>query len=178
MAFLDSAASASDDAEAPGAGPPQPPQGRPPGNPTAGGGPILAAIANKQRGPQVSAPGPGDMGNSTMLVMQAYGLLKQALPGLLPGSPIEQDVLKITQRMSRHLPQGQPAAGVQQTQLMDLLRNVLKNALLQKIMGQMRPGRGMGQEQVQTGGPSVGGAPQIPGAMAQAPMPSTPLPGA
>lgn len=181
MSFLDSAAGAADDAETPGS-PPAPQGGRPgspPGNPAAGGGPILAALANRQRGPQVSAPGPGDMGNSTMLVMQAYGLLKQALPGLLPGSPIEQDVLKITQRMSRHLPQGQPVAGVQQTQLMDLLRNVLKNALLQKIMGQMRPGRGQGQEQAPPGGPAPGGgAPQIPGAMAQAPMPSTPLPGA
>lgn len=171
MAFLDSAASAADDAES--AGPQQSPQGGggPPGNPTAGGGPILASIANRQRGPQVSAPGPGDMGSSTMLVMQAYGLLKQALPGLLPGSPIEQDILKITQRMSRHLPQGQPAAGVQQTQLMDLLRNVLKNALVQKIMGQMKPGQG-----APGGGAPGGGGP--PGAMAQAPMPSTPLPGA
>lgn len=145
----------------------------------AGGGPILASIANRQRGPQVSAPGPGDMGNSTMLVTQAYGLLKQAVSGLLPGSPIEQDVLKMIQRLGRHLPQGQPTAGVQQTQLLDMLRNVMKNALLQKIMAQMSGGgrRGRMQEQVQTGGPG-GGAPQIPGAMAQAPMPSTPMPGA
>lgn len=170
MAFLDSASAASDDAE--DKGPPQPqgpggPPGGAPGGPPGGGGPILAAIANRQRGPQVSAPGPGDAANGMSLVMQAYGFLKQALPSLMPGSPIETDVLKITQRLARHLPQGQPAAGVQQTQIQDLLRNSIKNMLLQKIMSQMKPG--------QAGGPAGAGP---PGAMAQAPMPSTPLPGA
>lgn len=176
MSFLDSAGGGPEEE---GAAPPQPggaPGGaRPPGNPTAGGGPILASIANRQRGPQVSAPGPGDMGNSTMLVTQAYGLLKQAVSGLLPGSPIEQDVLKMIQRLSRHLPQGQPTAGVQQTQLMDMLRNVMKNALLQKIMGQTS-GKTGGQGA--PGGAPGGGGGGPPGAMAQAPMPSTPLPGA
>jgi hypothetical protein len=172
MAFLDPGANEAE------SGPPQPPQGGSPPSGPAGGGPILAAIANRQRGPQVSAPGPGDMSNSTTLIMQAYGLLKQAIPGLQPGSPIEQDVMKITQRLSRHLPQGQPALGVQQTQLQDLLRNVLKNALLSKIMGQMKPpGQGAaGGPGEAGGGPAPPGAP--PGAMAQAPTPSTPLPGA
>lgn len=166
MAFLDSAASAADDAES--SGPPSPGGGGPPQGPPPGGGPLLASIAGRQRGPQVSAPGPGDMGQSMGLVMQAYGLLKQALPGLQPGSPIEQDVLRMTQRLSRHLPQGPPTVGVQQTQLQDLLKNVLKNALIYKIMGQQGGG---------PGGPPPGqGGP--PGAMAQAPNPSTPLPGA
>lgn len=180
MAFLDSAGASPDEPEGGAPAPPQggAPPGKPPGNPTAGGGPILASIANRQRGPQVSAPGPGDAGNSVMMITQAYGLLKQAIPGLMPGTPIEQDVLKMIQRLGRHLPQGQPAAGVQQTQLLDLLRSVMKNALLQKIMGQMKPGQSPGGA---GGGPpgaggAGGGGPA--GAMAQAPMPSTPLPGA
>ena len=176
MAFLDSSAGASDEAEAPGAPPPQAAPGpTPPGAPP-GGGPILAALANKQRGPQVSAPGPGDMGQSIMMVTQAYGLLKQAVPGLMRGSPIEQDVLKMIQRLGRHLPSGAPPLGAQQTQIQDLLRNVVKNALLSKIMGQAKPGGGAAPGGPGPGGQAIGGPPA--GAMAQAPMPSTPLPGA
>lgn len=133
-----------------------------------GGGPILASIANRQRGPQVSAPGPGDQASSMTMLMQAIGLMQSALAGLQPGTPIQQDALRAVQRLSRHVPQGAPAAGVQRTQLEDLLRNIVKNVLLQRIMGQRN----------QQGAPGGGGASPIPGAMPQAPMPSTPLPGA
>lgn len=137
------------------------------------GGPILNALARRQQGPQPSAPGPGDASNSITMIMNAIGMLQQALPGLPPGSPMHKDVLKATQSLSRHAPQGSPAAGVQQTQLQDLLKNVVKNALLQKIManqGGGPPGGG--------GGPGGPGGPPGGGAPAQAPMPSTPLPGA
>jgi hypothetical protein len=148
-------------------GPGPAPQGMPPG-----GGPILNSIARRQQGPQVSAPGPGDTASSMTMIMQAIAMLQQALPGLPPGSPAHKDVLKAAQALSRHAPQGAPAAGVQQTQLQDLLKNVVKNALLQRIManqGQPQPGQG-------GGGP--GGPSPMPGAAQQAPMPSTPLPGA
>jgi len=102
------------------------------------------------------------------MVTNALGLLQQALPGLLPGSPVHRDALRALNSLSRHVGQGGATAGVQQTQLQDLLRNTMRNALLQKIMGQ--------QSQQGQGGGAPGGAP--PGAMAQAPMPSTPLPGA
>jgi hypothetical protein len=109
------------------------------------------------------------------MLMQAIGLMQQALPGLQPGTPIQQDALKAVQRLSKHVPQGSPGAGVQRTQLEDLLRNIVKNALLQRIMSQMS---GKGQQQ-QGGGPGQPAGPSpLPGAMAQAPMPSTPLPGA
>ena len=101
------------------------------------------------------------------MLMQAIGMIQNALPGLQPGTPIQQDALKAVQRLSRHVPQGAPGAGQQKTHLEDLLRNLVKNALLQRIMGQ--------QQQKQPGG---GGQPGgLPGAAAQAPMPSTPLPG-
>lgn len=100
------------------------------------------------------------------MVMNALGLLQQALTGLQPGSPIHRDALRALNSLSKHVGQSSATAGVQQTQLQDLLRNTVRNALLQKIMGQQAGG--------QPGGPA-GAAP--PGAMAQAPMPSTPLPG-
>lgn len=164
MSFLDSAQDAAEDE-----GPPAPQGGQPAGpqgNPMQGGGPVLASIANRQRGPRPSAPGPGDMASSMTTLQQAIGLMNQALPGLMQNTPVYQDTLKALQRLSKHVPQGAPAAGVQKTQLEDLLRNLVKNVILSKIMGQQRQ---QGQ------GPGVA-APA--GAQAQAPMPSTPLPGA
>jgi hypothetical protein len=96
-------------------------------------------------------------------VQNALGMLQQALSGLQPGTPVHRDVLRALQSLSRHMAQGAPTAGVQQTQLKDMLRAVARNALLSNIMGQQQQGGGQG-------------APS--GAMAQAPMPSTPLPGA
>lgn len=165
MSFLDGAQSAAEEA-----GPPQTPQATPQAAAPQGGGPILAAIANRQQGPRPSAPGPGDAAHSMTYLMQAVGLMQQALPGLQPGTPVQQDLLRAVQRLSRHVPQGAPAVGVQKTQLEDLLRNLVKNVLLSKIMGQKRQ---------QPGGPDQPAGPSpIPGAPTQAPMPSTPLPGA
>lgn len=148
----------------PGAG------GQPPGAPQ-GGGPILAMLARKQQGPQVSAPGPGDQASSMTMIMNALAMLQQAMPGLAPGTPVHRDVVRAVQSISRHAPQSTPTAGVQSTQLQDLLRNIVKSALLQRIMsqGQRQPGGGEG---------SPAGPSPLPGAAAQAPMPSTPLPGA
>jgi hypothetical protein len=65
-------------------------------------------------------------------------------------------------QLSRHIPQGQPTVGLQQTQLMDLVRNVARNAMMSKIMGQQQPA---------AGGPAQQAGPTPP-------APSTPLPGA
>jgi hypothetical protein len=99
------------------------------------------------------------------MLQNALGMMQSALTGLQPGTPVHRDVLRALQSLSKHMAQGQPTAGVQQTQLQDLLRNVVKNAMLSRIMGQQQQGGQGGQE-----GPA--------GAMPQAPMPSTPLPGA
>lgn len=177
MAFTDGADAVGpniDGTAGTGQGPsgPGPGAGGQPGGAPQGGGPILAALARRMQGPQVSAPGPGDNASSMTMVMNAIGMLNQAIPGLQPGSPIYKDVLKAAQALSRHAPQGTPTAGVQATQLQDLLRNIMKNAMLQRIMAQQRgqPGAGGGD---QPAGPSP-----LPGAASQAPMPSTPLPGA
>lgn len=132
------------------------------GDAPAGGGPILAALARRQQGPQVSAPGAGDQASALTQIQNALGLMQQALGSLQAGTPVYRDVLRALQSLSRHMAQGQPTAGVQQTQIKDMLRNVARNALLANIMNQ--------QQQGGTGGQ--------PGAMAQAPLPSTPLPGA
>lgn len=128
-----------------------------------GGGPILAALARRQQGPQVSAPGPGDQANSMSMLQNAIAMMQQALPGLGTGTPAYRDTLRALQSLSRHIAQGQPTAGLQQTQIGDLLRGVARNALLAKIMQAHR------QQQEQGGGDQGGPAP---------PMPSTPLPGA
>jgi hypothetical protein len=129
----------------------------------------LAALARRQTGPQITAPGMGDHADAMTKVQNAVALIQQALPGLPQGSPIHTAALQAVTRMSRHMAQGAPTVGVQQTQLMDLMRSTMRNALLQKIMG----------NQAQAGGPGGGPAPPLPGgAPAQAPMPSTPLPGA
>ena len=103
------------------------------------------------------------------MVTNALGLLQQALPGLPPGSPVHRDALRALNSLSRHVGQGATTSGVQQTQLQDLLRNTVRNALLQKIMAQQ-------SQQDKGGGAQAPGVPA--GAMPQAPMPSTPLPGA
>lgn len=160
------------DATAEGAAPSGPGPGAVPGGAPPGGGPILNALARGMRGPQVSAPGPGDQASSLTMLMQAMGMLQQALPGLQPGSPVHKDVLKAVQSLARHAPQGAPGGGVQQTQLQDLLKSVVKNALLQRIMSQQKP-----QNPSAAGAMPAGRSP-LPAAMSPAPMPSTPLPGA
>lgn len=105
------------------------------------------------------------------MLQNGIALIQQALPSLPQGSPIHTSALRAVQQVSRHLGQGQPTAGVQQTQLRDLLQSTIRNALLQKIMQQGQQQGGQDQ-----GGPA--GQSPIPGAMAQAPMPTTPLPGA
>ena len=99
-----------------------------------------------------------------MLLKNAIDMIHQALPGLGAGSRPYSDAVRALERLSRHLPQGGPTAGVQATQLQDLLRNTVRNSILQKIMGS------------QGGG---GGEPgDMPGGAPAAPMPSTPMPGA
>ena len=106
------------------------------------------------------------------MIMNAINMLQQAMTGLPPGSPLHRDVVKGISSLSRHVGQaGQPTAGVQKTQLQDMLRNTMRNALLQNIMQQQSGGKA--PDKTGPGGPSP-----IPGAMATPPMPSTPLPGA
>lgn len=159
MSDIDTDPSVSPPADPGGAGPPDPSGGGGGGGPPQGGGPMLAALARRQQQPQVSAPGMGNMAQGIMQVKTAVDMLQAALPSLATGSQQHRDVLRAVSQLSRHLPQGAPTAGVQQTQIQDLLRNTIRNALMQKLM-QKRGGQGGGgQEQ-------------------QPPTPSTPLPGA
>jgi hypothetical protein len=95
-----------------------------------------------------------------MKIKNALAMIESAIPGLR-GSPAYDDALKFLQRMSRHMSAGNPTAGVQQTQMQDVLKQIMQNALLSRIR--------QSQAQGGQGGPA--------GAMAQAPMPSVPLPG-
>jgi hypothetical protein len=124
---------------------------------------MLAALGRQQAGAQLSAPGPGNQADSLMKLRTAIGMMQDALTGLPAGSQQHRDVLRALQQLSRHLPQGESTAGVERTQLGDMLRNVVRNSLLQRIMA----------NQGQGGGAGGGGGGQAP-----APMPSMPLPGA
>lgn len=124
------------------------------------GGPILASLMRQQQGPQVSAPGPGNSADSLTTLRTAIGLMQQALHGLPQGSQQHRDVLRALTQLSRHMPQGGGTAAVEQTGLMDMLRNIQRAPIFQKILQMFGGGQG-GQ----------GGQPTPP-------MPSTPLPGA
>lgn len=97
-------------------------------------------------------------------IQNALGLLQAAQSSLQAGSPVHRDVVRAVSSLSRHMAQGQPAVGVQRTQLQDLLQNLVRNAMLSRIMQQQQGGQGQGDQGGQ-GGPTP-------------PMPSTPLPGA
>jgi hypothetical protein len=91
----------------------------------------------------------------------AVDLLQATLQGFEPGSRQHKDVLRALQSLSRHLPQQQEGShGLQETHLMDLLRKMKQNPVMQALSGLI-------------GGGGEGGPPGP-----QPPMPSTPLPGA
>lgn len=162
MAFTDSAdAAGPPEAGGPPAGPPGP----------QGGGPVLAALARRRGGAQPSAPGMGNQADALMALKSAVDMIQNALHGLLPGSKPHTQAVNALRQLSRILPQGAPVAGVQQTQLQDLLRNTIRNALMQRIMSNQ------GGAQAPPGAADAGTGPAGPND-AQAPMPSTPLPGA
>ena len=156
----------------PAPGPPQgggpPPGGAPPGPPQGGG--ALDFLARSRMGPQVSAPGPGDMAEAMSTLNQAVQLMQHAAMSLPAGSPLHTDALKAVTRISKHLGQtGSSGAGggVQKTAWLDQLRAGIKNMMLGRIQQQMGQG-GKG------GGPGGQGQGPMP---TQAPMPATPLPG-
>ena len=90
-----------------------------------------------------------------MQVKMALDMLQGALPQLGMGSDVHRDVIQAVTRLSRHLPQGIPTAGAQQSSVQDLMRNTIRNAMLQRVMANQQQGGGQ-----------------------QPPPPSTPLPGA
>lgn len=112
------------------------------------------------------------MAQGLMMLKQAVDIIHTALPNLEAGSKPHGDATKALTFLSRHLPQGAPTAGVQQTQLTDMLRNLQRSPLVQKIM------QGQGQAGGQGGGGPGGGQQQQQPGMPTQPVPSTPLPGA
>ena len=110
-------------------------------------------MARARQGAAPSAPGMGTQADALMKVKSAVDMLQTALPALGAGSEAHTAVLRAITQLARHVPQGAPTAGVQQTQIQDMLRNTIRNALLQRVMAQ----QGGGQQPM---------------------SPSTPLPGA
>lgn len=180
MAFMDPG-SEPDAPQAPASDAPGPPgQGDsdPPRSPPGGSSPFMAFLGRQQMGPQPTAPGPGDMSQGTVLMTQAHGLLTQALQ-MFPGQSQQyKDVHRALGVLGRHMSQNAPTAGAQQTNIMDQIRNIAKNTLLQHIMSSGGQGA--------SGGPPGGGGPGGgeagggggPMALPGGPAPSMPFPGA
>ena len=99
-------------------------------------------MARARQGAAPSAPGQGTQANALMQIKSAIDMIQGALPGLPSGSEVHRDALRAVTQLSRHLPQGIPTAGVQQTQLQNMLRNTVRNALLQRVMAQQGGGQG------------------------------------
>ena len=93
-------------------------------------GPILAALAKQQQGPQISAPGAGNMGDSIGKVTQLIALAQEAMKGLPPGTPLFKDLNQAIGRLSKHAAQGAPTAGNQMTLVRDLMRGIARNGFL------------------------------------------------
>jgi len=119
----------------------------------AGPAPILAALARARGAAAPATPGAGSQAQAIMQIKTALDMIQSALPGLQTGSEMHRDALNAVNRLSRHMPQGTPTAGLQQTLLQNLLRNTARNAMLQRVMASQGQGGG-------------------------APSPSTPVPGA
>jgi hypothetical protein len=128
---------------------------------------MMAALARNQQNPQISAPGPGNTANAMNMLLEAIQRIQMAINGLQPGSPLHRDALDAAKRLSRHLPQGAPTAGVQMTGMRDLMQQIMRSPFMAQIM-----------QQLQGGGGQRGGGGGAAGAAPQPPMPSTPLPGA
>ena len=110
------------------------------------------------------------MAQGTMLMTQAHALLTQALQ-MFPGdSPQYKDIHRSIGVLGRHMSQTAPTSGVQQTQIGDMLRNIMRHTLLQQIMQKQKGGGG--------GPPGGGGGGPPPEAMGGGAQPSMPLPGA
>jgi hypothetical protein len=131
------------------------PQGGGGGPPQPGG--FLAAMARNAIGPQVSAPGPGDMADGVNKLTGVITMLQDAAKGFPPTSPIFRELHTMIARLAKHVGStSAPSAGAQNMFWLDGLRRNARNMLLQRVM----------QPAMQ---PQGGGAP---------PNPSTPLPGA
>jgi hypothetical protein len=103
------------------------------------------------------------MADSMILIQQAIKTIEQAIMGLPPGSKLAIDAHKAAATLSRHLGGASgmgPSVGLEKTNLQDQLKRAVQNMVMHRLQGQQ------------------GGKGQPPGMPQQAPMPSTPLPGA
>lgn len=128
--------------------------------PAQAGGPLLAALQRSARGPQVSAPGPGNMAAGLGQLKIAVDMMQTALQGFEPESKPYVDISNALDKLTPYLPQMGNQSQLERTHIMDILQKAKQNPVLQALSNLI-------------GG---GGAPEPQGP--QPPMPSTPLPGA
>jgi hypothetical protein len=156
-----------DSSDTPPGGQEGPPRRGMPPEPSSG--PILAALQRQARGPQASAPGPGNTADSLGKLKIATDLMELAKSGFEESSQQWKDIERALEELQRHLPETGNTSGLEETHLVDLLRRQKQNPVLQAISNLM--GGGRGGRGGRRGGQASGQGPQPP-------PPSTPLPGA
>jgi hypothetical protein len=102
--------------------------------------------------PNPNMPGAGTQAGALIKMQHAIAMLQQALADLPIGSDMHKAALKAISDLAKHAGGGPETQGVQQTGAGNMLMNIVRNALMQRVAG------------------NQGGAPTG--------IPSTPLPGA
>lgn len=114
------------------------------GTPPMGASPVAAPSAS-----------PGTSAGALATVREAIDLLNKALPQLPANSEPWKAVSDAIRNIGKYVPASAQVPGVQKTELMNLMQNAGKNAMLNQVMGSMGGGpAGMG----------AGGAAPPPGA--------------
>ena len=115
---------------------PPPPMPMPPPGGAMGGPPPAALAALGRMMPQggSSLPGLGAQADGLAGLKSVVGLLQNLLPKFEAGSEVHSQVTKAIATLSKHLPTGQEAQGIQASQLIDLMRQHARNVMLARVL--------------------------------------------
>jgi hypothetical protein len=110
----------------------------------------------RSQGMQPSAQGPGNEADGMNDLHVAVQAIQRALGKLRVGGRGHTQAVNALRQLSRVIGSGEgaPTAGIMQTNLMDLLRGVMRNAMQQRLMAN--------QGGAQQGGPGGTASPQGP----------------
>ena len=131
--------------------------GQPP--PQLGAAPPNLGAATQQQG------NPGNMAQAISAVRNAVRMLEQALPNIPMGSPLHDDVLKVTQSLSKHMQPGEGGQGLDLQHLMQMVRSQSQQApmgALQRMFPQRPNSPPAMPGQPPAGGAPPGGPPLMP----------------
>lgn len=119
--------------------PPPGPPGLMPGGPMGGpslppAGPLAALGRMMPQGGAASLPGLGAQADGLAQLKNIVGMLQGVLPKFEAGSEVHKAALKAVTDLSRHVPSGAEAQGVQISQLRDMIAQSMRNAMLARVL--------------------------------------------